>query len=167
MARFFLIALAALLILTLQISVLPVISWSLTQLVCLPLIFISFLALLDSFSVSLFTGALLGLLMDLYSPYFFGFYTIIFLLSIILIKFFHLNFFQHKNLGSLLIANLLSLIIFKIFCLTNYFLQGASIFTWQTSQLFFGQIATHCFLVVVIYFLPGSFSQTMKSSTIA
>ncbi len=167
MGKLLIIFLAALLVFTAQISILPAISWFLLQLICLPLIFISCLALLSPILLSLFAGVALGLFMDLYSPYFFGFYTLVFLLSIMLIKFFHLNFFQHKNLGSLLVANLLALLVFKVFSLASYFLSGASALAWPESLFFFGQIIAHCFLVVIIYFLPGPLGRAMRPSTIA
>ena len=166
MVKFIFITLAALVIFVVQTSVLPTIFLSLPKLVCLPLILVSFIALLGNLSRPLFVACLLGVFMDLYSPYFFGFYTLVFLFSVLIIKFLHLNFLQHKNLGSLLAANIFSLIILQAFSLVSCFFSSTMSLSWRERLFFFGQIVVHCLLVVIIYFLPGPLGRKTKNLTI-
>jgi hypothetical protein len=167
MAKLIFTILAILVVFVVQISVLPSISWFLPRLIFLPLILISFIALLGNLGLAFFVACLLGIILDFYSPYFFGFYTLVFLLVVLVIKFFHLNFLQHKNLSSLLAANIFSLIIFQTACLFYAFFSGSSGLSWRQWLFFFGQVGVHCLLIAIIYFLPGPLGHKMKNLDIA
>ncbi len=162
-----LITLIIIFLVVVQISLLPSLGWFIPLLLNLPLLFVACSALWLDFSLAVFIACLAGLFLDYYSPFFFGFFSLVFLLSVLLIKFFHLNFFQHRNLGSFLIANLLSLLVFRAIGLVTYFFflsQALSVTHWI---FFLGQLVVHGLLTIVIYFFLGSLIGRQKNLALA
>ena len=157
------------LIVVLHLSVLSSVDISLTKYFSLPIIFISFVAFLEPMSSAILSACLLGLLLDLYSPVFFGFYIIVFLLSAFAIQFFMTNFFQHKNLGSLLATSVLPLLIYQLIYLVYYYFSSysGSNLSPQYLLIFFWQVLIHSLFVSFVYLLPNPISRKIKSPTIA
>jgi hypothetical protein len=154
MAKFILILLLVVLILTLHLGILPSIYQPITRYFSLPIVFISFVAFLGSTEMALFCACLLGLSLDFYSPFFFGFYTLVFLLSILVIQFFITNFFQHKNLGSLLAANVLPLFVYQLVYAVYYFFSPRLSGLLSTHLLiFFWQILVYSYSLLFLFSL--------------
>jgi cell shape-determining protein MreD len=69
----------------------------------LPLLFVISLFIFYNFKNSLYLSLFLGLFLDLFSFYFFGIYTISFLLTLFLADFVWANFFTNRSIYSFLI----------------------------------------------------------------
>ncbi|HOZ36801.1 MAG TPA: hypothetical protein PLR18_03145 [bacterium] len=136
-----------------QISLLPSLGWFVPLVINLPLLIAASFALWVDFALAIFIACLAGLFLDYYSPFFFGFFSLVFLLSTLLIKFFCLNFLQHRNLGSFLVANFFALLVLRVTGLLAYFFlapENPSLSHWF---FFLGQLAVHGLLAMIIYFL--------------
>ncbi len=167
MARFIFLLFSIILILALYLGVLPVIAPALIRYFSLPVIFISFVALAGSLSGALCSAVILGLVLDLYSPFSFGLYSLVFLLSVLAIRFFISNFFQHKNFTSLLLANLLSLLICQLcFLLNNFFVASQNILSTSRLLIFFWQILIHSLVISAVYFFPNPLRRQLKDPAI-
>jgi len=145
MFKFILSLISIMAIIVFQIGFLPGLNYSLSFLVNLPLLFVVFISILSSFDRGLATVFLLGLFMDLYSPLFFGFFTIVLLVELILIKIFLFYFLQNKNLAVFLLINLISLIIWYLI----YFI--IILINIKLSRLPFSNIASGSYFVYPVY----------------
>ena len=79
MARFIYLLLLIILIIVFYLGFLPAIVPRFSFFINLPLIFLSLVAFFSTLELALFSAAILGLFLDLYSPLFFGFHLLTFL----------------------------------------------------------------------------------------
>lgn len=113
MLKFLSILISIILLVALQIGFLPGLNHSLILIINLPLLFIVFLAFFSDYETSLVAALLLGLFLDLYSQLFFGFFIILLIIEVVLIKFFILYILQNRRLRTLLLINFIAIIAWQ------------------------------------------------------
>ncbi|NMC51238.1 hypothetical protein GYA54_00720 [Candidatus Kuenenbacteria bacterium] len=168
MTRFILIFLAIIFITLLHLGFLPSILGGNFFYLHLPLLFIVFVSFFAALDLGVFAVSMLGLFLDLYSPLFFGFYSLVFIITILIIKFFIFNFFQHKNFFSLLLSSSIGLIVFHLFSLGYNFLSlGSSAFNPHYLVVFFYQLLFHSLFVVLASLTPNPLGRQLKNQVIS
>lgn len=167
MVRFVYLFLAIILITVFYLGFLPATVPRFSFFVNVPLIFLSLVAFFGTVELALFSAALLGLFLDLYSPWFFGFHLLTFLSSMVIIKFFLLNFFQNKNLLSLATTVVLPIFIYQLFYLGYLFASFDSMGPPSHWLSFFSQIICHLLIVLSIFILPTPLNKKFKNFTVS
>ncbi|KKS40360.1 hypothetical protein A3H03_00540 [Candidatus Kuenenbacteria bacterium RIFCSPLOWO2_12_FULL_42_13] len=167
MARFIYLLLLIILIIVFYLGFLPAIVPRFSFFINLPLIFLSLVAFFSTLELALFSAAILGLFLDLYSPWFFGFHLLTFLSVMVIIKFFLSNFFQNKNLLSLIATVILPIFIYQIFYLVRLFISFDSIGTLSHWLFFLGQIGGHMLIIFFLFVLPTPLNKKFKHLTVS
>ncbi len=114
MRYFFYLTLFALVLLILFLSINPLLGGKLAYLFNPALLFLVYLAAFSDRVYLLFYSLLCGLLFDLYSPFFFGFYTLLFLAESGIIKISIYYFLRQHNIITYLILNFITIIIWRL-----------------------------------------------------
>lgn len=174
MFKLFSILLIVILLIALEIGFLPGFSSNLNLLINLPLLFVLLLVFFADFETA-FIGALLsGFFLDLYSPFFFGFFTLLFLIELLVINFFISHVLQNKRLRSLLALNLIALIvwqsIYSLVVFISYKLSEAAIgpvFASPHLSYFFYSLTIHSLLLLFLYRLLPRFKSDLQGSLVA
>lgn len=167
MTRFIYFFLVIILLTVFYLGFLPAAVPRFSFFINLPLIFLSLVAFFSTLELSLFSAAMLGLFLDLYSPWFFGFHLLAFLSSIVVIKFFLLNFFQNKNRLSLAAIVVLPIFIYQLFYLGYLFISFDSIGPSSHWLSFFSQIIGHLLIVFALLMLPTPLNKKLKNFTVS
>jgi rod shape-determining protein MreD len=168
MTKFIFIFFAVVFIIFLHFGFLPVIVPDYFYFFNLPLLFIALVAFFNPWEITLFATITLGLFLDLYSPVFLGFYTIVLVISALVIKFFLANFFQHKNFLSLMVANIVPLVVFQLVYIIYYFFSPRlNSLSSQYLLVFFVQLLVHSFFILMLLFLPNPLRRQLRSQTIS
>ncbi len=158
----FLVSLASVIF---SLSVAPILLGKLAYLISPILLLLVFFALFSDINLALFYVLITGFLFDLYSPYFFGFYSLLLLGELAAIKFFVYYFLRHQNLFTYLILNLLAIIIWHLFLglanLFNDFNLGDFII-----KVFY-QSVTHLIIILVAYKFWPYFKFKLSSNLIS
>ena len=162
MLKFLFILISIFLLVVIQIGFLPGLNNNLSLFVNLPLLFIVLMAFFFDYELAIASALLLGLFLDLYSHFFFGFFIIALVIQVLIIKFFTLHILQNKRLLSLLLINLIAIIIWQlVYILTSLFmakLNNLSLAAVLSSQYFFTplyQFIIHSFIILFLYkFFP-------------
>lgn len=173
MSRYIYLFLSIIVVLIIQIGVLPAIHSFLEFKIILPVLFFTLIAFLLDYSTTLTTAFVLGLFLDMYSAYFFGFYIIVFIIIALTIHFSLQNTFEHKNFATFIIINLLALFIYHLLT-TLYILVAAS---FQGSSLSFSlnnfyltnigfSFVVHLLLVILSYYLIPSLRFRLKNGLV-
>lgn len=133
MGKFFANLLLIIFIALLQVSFFSSFSYPANQinLILTVLIFVLFLA---DFKASLYFAIGCGIILDLYSLSFFGFFASILLLTIFIVYLLFKNFFTNKSLYSLLVLGILGVIIYNALLIIYYFF-----FSLWKMNIYFGQ----------------------------
>jgi cell shape-determining protein MreD len=173
MLKFLSILITVILLIALQIGFLPGLNHNLILLINLPLLFIVFLAFFSDYETSLTAALLLGLFLDLYSQLFFGFFIILLIIEVILIKFFILHVLQNRRLRALLFINLIAIFAWQLIYfialfitsrLTNLSLDnflGSQYFIYSTYQLFI-----HSLIILILSKSLPRFKANLSSNLI-
>src|SRR3989338_4536904 len=114
MLKIFSLLLVIILVIALQIGFLPGIDYQLALLINLPLLLLVFISYFYHYGTAVLAAVFAGLILDVYSPLFFGFFILLFLLEVFAIKAILKSILQHKNLAVFILVNLISLIIYQI-----------------------------------------------------
>jgi len=160
-----LLVITIILITTLQLGFLPGLNYNLALFVNLPLLFIVFITFFYHTETAIVAALFLGLMLDLYSPLFFGFYIILFLIEISVIRFFILHILQNKNLAVFLLVNLLAVLIWQIIYLAIIIFQGN--LTGQYLANILWQLLAHSALVLIFYKISPRFKFKLASQLVA
>lgn len=144
--------------LALELGFLPGLESRLPLILNLPLLLLVLAVFFVKTDEALSLALLLGLFFDLYSPYFFGFYLIIFSLLVIILKLIITRLFEHKKLLSFLAINLLAIFFWQICLLlarliaTRFFDQSSlAFFPPNFFGFFLLEIILHSLLIISFY----------------
>ena len=174
MFKFISILVTVILLIALQIGFLPGLSYDLVLLINLPLLFILLLTFFSDYETSLTAALLLGLFLDLYSNLFFGFFILLLIVEVLLIKFFLLHVLQNKRLRALLLVNLIAIftwqfIYFITLIITNK-LGGLNLSDSLGSQYFIHsiyQFIIHSIIILILSRFFPHFKSNLSSSLIS
>ena len=97
----------------LQIVVLPTIHLNLPLIINIPLLLFTIIIFFVNFEEAILSAFIFGIFLDFYSHLFFGFFILLFVIEVFILKFFIHNIIQNKNINSLVIANLISVILWQ------------------------------------------------------
>ena len=164
MSKILSLIIAVILVAFFQLGFLPGLSYNLTPLINLPLLFIVFVAFFYNAETAIITALFLGLLLDLYSTLFFGFHIILLLIEVLAIKFFILHILQNKNLVVFLLVNSLAVLIWQVIYLAVIIFQ-----TDLTNQYFInilGQLLIHSVLILTFYKILPNFKFKLASQLV-
>ena len=158
----------------LQIGFLPGINYHLPLLINLPLLLLVFIIYFYHYETALLAAVFAGLILDFYSPLFFGFFILIFLIEVLAIKFILKSILQHKNLAVLILVNLIAIIIYQIIYLAVFWgsakSSGFSLAGSLTAQYFIFsslQMIVHSFIILLFYKISFHFKSQLMSQLIS
>ena len=173
MVKYFSLVFATIFVVILQLGLLPGLSIKLPLLINLPLLLIVFVAYFYDTQISLFLAIIPGLLLDIYSPLFFGFFTIVFLVEVMAIIFFTDNILQHRNLSVLILINFIAIIIWQVMYLATIFILFAltsndkiNIISGRYFIYLTVQILTHFIIILFLYKISSRFRYKLSGKTI-
>ena len=158
----------------LQIGFLPGINYHLALLINLPLLLLVFIIYFYHYETAILAAVFIGLILDFYSPLFFGFFVLLFLIEVLAIKFILKTILQHKNLAVLILVNLISIIIYQIIYLAVFLgsakSSGFSLAGSLTVQYFILsllQIIVHSFIILLFYKILSHFKSQLMSQFVS
>lgn len=154
----------------LQISFLPTLGYPINNL-NLILSIIIFVTIIISYETGLWYAFGSGLLLELYSTYFFGMIIFSLIIATVLINFLFDNFFTNRSFYSLLILGLIGTIIynfllFLINLIIDFINPLKNIADYFNAQLFYNliwQIVLNLFILSLIFLILNFTSKQLKS----
>lgn len=149
MRQFIYLFLLSFILVIFSLAIAPVLFGQLAFVINPALLFLVFAVLFFDFNLSLFYVLITGLLFDFYSPFFFGFYLLLFLIELGLIKAFIYYFLRQQNIFTYLILNFLAIVIWYLAMSAIVLLANFNFFDF-VSKIFY-QSLTHFVLVFSAY----------------
>ena len=152
------IIISAILLVVFQLTWLPSFNFNLSLGFNLPLILLIFLIFFFNQPVVIVIAAVSGLLFDLYSPNFFGFYFLLFMFEYAVLQFFTIQILQNKSLFAFISLNVLAVLVWQLTSLIFLYVFSLShnlnfiqLIPAGYLLIIFYQFITHLILVWLIY----------------